>query len=156
MKVSEMIRVGATHERQAQAGVHVTNVEWVSDQFPGDDNDPDAAAQVYLEFSLSGEQVAKLLGKQMRVLDEALKKLQSKEALAALSHSSQTEREILQAAKAPIMKLLTQDARENFERGVKNVKMDIADRSDVWEAKVNAAKKQIDFTIEVDVLWYWA
>lgn len=147
--------------RRAAAGdIVIKNVEVVSDQFPEDDFDPDAVADVAIEFILKGKLLAQLMGKQERVLEKALKDLKPKQTIALLGQGSRNKAidEILKAFRRPVNKVINEEAQGSFNRGARISwrDFDFADDTSYWSAKVDKNKKEIAFEVEVSVAWKWA
>ena len=145
--------------RSAAGDIVVRNVEVSGDQFPDDDNDPDAIADVTVAFTLKGKALTQLLGKQQRVLEKALKSLSEKQALALLSRGGKTVDPLLKAFQRPVNKLINDEARDAFGRGARidwRKGFEFTDDTSYWSAKIDPKKQEILFEVEVGVLWKWA
>jgi hypothetical protein len=132
----------------------VKDVDWASGQFPSDDYDPSAVGQVTVKFVVQGPTLARLLGKQERVLPEALSGTNSRKALGYL-RGGPVAAQILKAVTPSVQKLVAQTAGDRFERGVRGVQVDYSAETTYWEAHVDQPGQQIVYEIDLDVAWSW-
>jgi len=137
----------------------IKDLDFVSDQFPDDDNDPDAAADVEVEFTIKGKALAQLLGKQARVLEQNLKKLDSKSALRLLHQGSRNRavKDLFKALQRPVARLVNQEAQDKFDRGARldPRSLDFVEDESYWSAKVDPKKQEIHYTVEITAYWAW-
>jgi hypothetical protein len=140
--------------RQATPDITIKGVDWASDQFPDDDYDPTAVGQVTVTFRVQGQTLARLLGKQERVLSEAIGKLNGRSAIGLL-RSGPVPDQILKVLTPAVQKLVAQTAGDRFERSVRGTKVDYSDQTTYWSADVDQATQSITYEVDFDVLWTW-
>jgi len=142
---------------QEAADVRVSDVDFVSGQEPADDLDPEFVTDVEATFTISGRTLAQLMGRQQRVLEAALKKMNNKEAIRLISHgSSRAVRPILAALRGKVSRLINSHAAQHFERGAQIKQMEFSEDTSYWTAKVDSRKQNIQYTIELGVLCKWS
>jgi len=135
--------------------IKIIDVDFESDQEPRDDYDPDFITPVEIVVDLSGMALTRLFGKQRRVLGAFLTKLSEKQAISYFAHGGRKVAPVLEAAKPKIKDLITYFAMDEFDRGVRNLKMDFSDNDHYWEAKIDPRKQIIRYRVVVDVLGEW-
>lgn len=144
-----------TQTVEAAGDINVRNVEYVSDQFPDDDNDPEGVADVRVQFDIKGPSLAKLMGKQQRVMEKALAQMDQRQALKLLD--SRMANMIFKQFVRPIQKLLSQTAQEEFGRDARLDPRSIVPTEDesYFSAKIDPKKGMISYEIEVESFWKW-
>jgi hypothetical protein len=140
--------------RQAASDIVVKDVDWASDQFPDDDYEAEAVGQATVTFVIQGPMLARLLGKQERVLSEALGKLNDRQAIGLL-RSGPVPAQILKVLTPAVQKLVAQTAADRFGRNVRGTKVDYSDQTTYWSADVDQATQSITYEVDLDVLWTW-
>lgn len=135
--------------RFAASDIKVLDVEFASGQEPDDaiEQEEDFATLVRVTFTVGGPTLARLLKKQDRVLEQALKTLKPQEVIRA----AQNSRDILKELTPPIKKMV-QDYISSEGARAKSVSVDFASESDLaYAAKANPAKKEVRIELEFDV-----
>ena len=140
--------------RQAATDIVVKDLDWASDQFPSDDYDPTAVGQVTAKFVVQGQTLARLLGKQERVMPEALAKINDRSAIGYL-RSGPVADQILKTLTPVVQKLVVQTADDRFGRGARGTRVDYSDQTTYWSAHVDQAQQSITYEVDLDVLWTW-
>ncbi len=132
------------------ADIKVHNVEFASGQEPDDaiEMGEGFASLVRAEFTISGKTLARLLGKQQRVLEKALDKAKIKQILNAVENS----KDVLRAV-TPAVKRMVQDYVTDMGGDAGRLKVDFADESDLpYKAKTDARNQAVRVEMEFDVL----
>jgi len=155
----ETVRASADWIREGAGDITIDEVDFVSGQYPEDDNDPDAAADVEVTFTIKGRSLAQLLGKQARVLPQTLEKLDSRKALKLLGQGSRNPaiKELFAALQRPVARLVDQEARSQFGRGAKldPRSLEFTQDESYWSAKVDPKKQAIRYQVEMESYWSW-
>jgi hypothetical protein len=141
--------------RQAVTDILVKEVDFVSGQEPQDDFDPTFAVDVEAVVVISGVMLARLMGKQQRVVSTVLEKMNQKEAISLVSRGGSTINPIITTLKGKISRLLDDYARDQFSRGARVTGIELSDNTDYWEAKINASEQSIQYNIELNVMGKW-
>jgi hypothetical protein len=96
------------------------------------------------------------MGKQQRVMEKALTKLDQRQALKLLD-SRHAAKMVFKHFAKPIQKLLTQEAQDEFGRGAKLDPRSLVPTEDesYFSAKIDPKKGMISYEIEVESLWKW-
>ena len=128
------------------------DIEVLDVEFQQEPEDDDFAVSLYVTFLVSGQTLARLVGKQRRVLQRYLETAKKKHNENALLHAAVNSDVVLQAVKKAVQRFV----REHF---VYDLEMD-APRFDVtisegssdypWLAKIDPANETVIFDIEVD------
>ena len=134
--------------------VKVIEADFVSGQEPKDD-DSEFITDVEVTVNVSGMALARLFGKQRRVMEAFLEKLKPESAVNRLANGGRLAEPILRATKPKVNRLLEYYGLEEFDRQVKITGIDFTENTDYWEAKIDARKQSIRFTIELSVLGEW-
>lgn len=135
--------------RIASSDIKVHEVEFASGQEPDDaiEHEEDFATLVRVDFTVGGPTLARLLKKQDRVLEKALKELKTPAALDAALKS----REVLQGLTPAIKKLVADYVRSKGATASK-LTVEFADEGDLpFRAKAAPDKKELRLELEFDV-----
>ncbi len=135
--------------RTAASDVQIHTVEFASGQEPDDaiDSRGDFVTLVRVDFTLRGPTLARLLEKQDRVLEKALKELNSKALLNRAQDSQALLRELTPAIKKMVQSYVSS---EGARAG--RLTVDFASEGDLaYTAKADAAKKEVRIELEFDV-----
>ena len=146
-------RVASQWLHKQASDIQVHSVDMVSGQEP---TSPDEfATSMRVEFTLSGQALARMLGKQMRVLEHTLEKLEPSRAMRLLD---KTERPVMQALRPKVQAWLDDYGRDELDVSQANIDLLEFDwESDsYWSAKVDPRKEAIRFTVELSVSGEWA
>lgn len=133
------------------ADIKVDDVDFASGQEPDDaiEMGEDFATLVRAEFTISGRTLARLLGKQERVLEKALTTLKPKAVLTAIENSKDVLRALTPAVKRMVQQYITSEGGDAPSR----LTVDFASESDLpYKAKADARKKTVTVEMEFDVL----
>jgi hypothetical protein len=141
--------------RQAATDILVKEVDFVSGQEPQDDFDPTFVTDVEAVVVISGVMLARLMGKQQRVVSAVLEKMNQKEAISLVSRGGNVVNPIIMTLKGKISRLLDDYARDKFNRGARVTGIELADNTEYWEAKINASEQSIQYNIELSVMGKW-
>lgn len=129
----------------------VTTVDFESGQEP---QNWEWATSFYVEFTLSGAMLAKLLGKQRRVLPQALKKTTLKELLHLLDRNTKIQDAVVKAARPSIKRLLLDHMMDEFpdaeEFTINGIELSSSDN--YWLANVSRDGEAVHFGVVVDVI----
>lgn len=107
------------------------------------------ATLVRAEFTVSGKMLARLLGKQMRVLEQALTKTKPQQVIRALQDNRDVFKVVGKAAKNMVQRYITGDLQEDAPR----MTVDFADDSDLpATAKIDAKRLSVRVELEFDVI----
>jgi len=133
------------------ADIRINSVEFESGQEPSDDYDDEFATSFDVSFTLGGRVVAALLGKQVRVLDRALLKVDGKQAVRAFQNNPRLQDEVLKAASRQIKQALFDYVDDEFGRGVRTTAMEFHTDSMYWTGSVDARKGTVTIEGQVSV-----
>lgn len=128
--------------------------------FPRDNFDEEGICLVRVYFVIAGRALAQLLGRQARVMGQALKSLSTSQALGLLDKGARnpTIESLLVAVKKPIAQEINFEAQKYFNCGARIIWDDgfgFADTQEGWEAHVDHTAQAIAYTTEFDVMWQW-
>lgn len=135
--------------RIAASDVQVHSVEFASGQEPDDAiaNQEDFITLVRVDFTVRGPTLARLLEKQDRVLEKALKELNTKMLLNRAQDSQPLLREL-----TPAIKKMVQGYVSSEGARAGRVTVDFANEGDLaYTAKADPAKKEVRVELEFDV-----
>ena len=133
------------------ADIKVNDVEFASGQEPDDaiETGEDFASLVRAEFTIGGRTLARLLGKQERVLEKALTTVKPKAVFAAIEKSKDVLRAVTPAVKRMVQQYVTSEGGDAPGR----LSVDFASESDLpYKMKADARKKTVTVEMEFDVL----
>jgi hypothetical protein len=133
------------------ADITVHDVDFASGQEPDDSVEAgeDFATLVRVEFTISGRTLARLLGKQERVLEKALTDISDRKVLNAIQNNNDVLRAITPAVKRMVTQYITHDLGADAPR----LSVDFADESDLpYEVKADPRKLAVRVEMEFDVL----
>lgn len=135
--------------------IKVESVDFASGQEPGGFDD-DFITLMEATFTISGKALARLFGKQQRVMDRYLSKLSEREALWPLKQGGRAADEVLKAVTPVLVKELGWYVLEEFQdREARRVKVDWAELQDLASAKIDPRRQAVTYTMEFDVLGEW-
>lgn len=137
------------------AGIQIHWADFEAGQEPQNTADDDYATSFDVEFTLRGRALARMLGKQMRVLDRAVDKLDSASAIRALKRSGRTLDEVAKAASKEIRGAMEDHAYEIGAQGVTVSVIEPHVDSNYWEATVDKRKGEIKYLVQISVLGDW-
>tara|TARA_R110002126_G_scaffold18196_4_gene69890 strand:+ start:5530 stop:6240 length:711 start_codon:yes stop_codon:yes gene_type:complete len=139
------------------------DTEFVSGQEPDVDGayrNDDFGTIMETRFQLTADDLAKMLGKQRRVLSRALDNLTETQAFYALVNSKQGKK-VLSSFRAAAKRLLEEDIdAATDDPGIfraEGVQVDWYDDGsyEFWAADIDADRKQIKFITEMEVIGTW-
>lgn len=130
-------------------GLKVTDYGYMEP--PMDDLDPDFATTVEVTFSISGQLLAKLLGRQQRMVERVLKDLKPDKAIRQL-HDGPASDTILKNLKRYVDRAVYDMGREEFDHDCYMERYDWGN-TEYWEARIGPSS--ITFRVELDVLGEW-
>lgn len=133
------------------ADIKVHNVEFASGQEPDEaiEMGEDFASLVRAEFTVSGRTLARLLGKQQRVLEKALDKATTKLIVNKLQDNRDMLRVLTPAVKRMVTQYITRDLGENAPS---KLTVEFAEESDLpYTAKIDARKQSVRVELEFEV-----
>jgi hypothetical protein len=136
------------------ADITVNDVDIVSGQEPPDDYDDEFIVTVEAEVVISGTTLCRMLGKQQRVLQAALKALDGDKVIGIFAKSKVSD-DVLKALTPKVKAAVVRMADEEFERGVRITAIDYDENTTYWSSKVDAASGKITLTVEVGVIGKW-
>jgi len=136
----------------AAADIKVDSAEVRPDQTPEDDYDDEFGTSVDVSFTVSGPTLAKLLGKQQRVMQKTLKSLDPKAALRLLGGRNAAP--LLTALRKSVAWALHNMAQDEFDRGAKLRQFDFEEDTSYWSAQVG--DDRITFDVGLDATGRWA
>ncbi len=127
--------------------VNIIDIDFASGQEPLDGED--YVSLVRVEFTVGGAALARLLGRQHRVLDRALKQATERQLINAALNSD----ELLKALTPTVSKFVHNHLMyELDEPYVAKALVDFANESDLpYVARVNAQNETVTFELEFDV-----
>ncbi len=135
--------------------IRVTDYEVVPGQEP-DGLDDDFASDVAVTFTVGGETLARLLGKQQRVAEKALSKIDRRKAIALIGNLN-AGKLIMPSLYKYVKGALVKVGRDLGKRGVKIAPyprgISFTENTSHWDAKI--AKDSIEFTVELGVVGNW-
>ena len=144
--------------RTAGGDIKVNEIEFSSGQDPDLGYDDDFATTVTVEFSVSGDTLASLCGKQKRVLERYLKKLKPKQAIThLLDHRSKGYKKVLNTLQKEVGKWVKQwslyDADDiiSYDVSIQSRDIEYANNTNFFEAKISPQWGMIEFTAELEV-----
>jgi len=133
----------------AAADIKFTEIEFISGQEPKDDLDDEIGTSLRARFTVSGKLLAKMLGKQMRVLEESLDKVTESQMLYALD---KIEREVLKMLRPHAVRFVGAFMRDEFDRGLKTPKIEFSSDTLYWDADIKPKKQEVEFVILLSFL----
>jgi len=131
------------------SGIQIHNVEFASGQEPDDSLEVGEgfASLVRVDFTVSGRDLAKLLGKQERTLEKALKDMSPRQILKA----AEDNRDVLRAV-TPAVKRMVQSYASSVGGRVRRLDVTFASESDLaYRVKIDPRKQTARFELEFDV-----
>jgi hypothetical protein len=155
---AQKIPAKSMFQKKAARSIEIHDVDWMSGQEPQDDLDDDFGLSLELEFSAMGKFLSGLLGVQERVLQETLRNLDRRTALARLSGSATARRmvqHILQKARGDVEALVNLHAFDEFGHGAKVVEIALSDNDSRWDVKIDPRGEKIRFTVELAGIGEW-
>lgn len=135
--------------RIAASDVQIHSVEFASGQEPDDaiENREDFVTLVRVDFTVGGPTLARLLEKQDRVVEKALKDLKPTALLNRAQDSQALLRELTPAIKRMVQSYVSS---EGARAG--RLTVDFASEGDLaYSAKADATKKEVRMELEFDV-----
>lgn len=141
-----------SYDRTAAADIKVHDVEFASGQDePIEDGlitGEGFATLVRAEFTISGRTLARLLGKQMRVLETALGKIKPRQILNAVEDSREVLKVVGRAAKNMVQRYIVSDLQMDSPR----LGVNVSEESDLpYTAKIDARNQSVRVELEFDV-----
>jgi len=133
----------------ALEGLKVTDYGFF--EAPPDDLDPDFAMTAEVTFSVSGPLLAKLLGRQQRMVERVLKELKPDKAIRQL-HDGPASDTILKALKRYVDRSVYDMGQEEYDRDAYMERYDWGN-TEYWEARIGP--NSITYRVELDVLGEW-
>lgn len=122
-------------------------VEIVSGQEP--ESTEFLATSMRVKFTLSGRTLARMLGKQQRVVGKTLERLSDKAAMRLLD---KVEREVVKGVKPLVKDFLVDYAGYALSAEVEIDELELDWNSDShWSAKIDPKKESIAYTVEMNV-----
>jgi len=146
--VAELMRLA---KELISSDIDVTTVDFESGQEP---QDWEWATSFYVEFTLAGAMLAKLLGKQRRVLPQALKRTTPKELLHLLGRNTKIQDAVVKATRPSIKRLLLDHMMDEFPDAEEFTieGMEFGSNDDYWLANVSRDGEAVHFGVVVDVI----
>jgi|GEM_PF-4646416 len=143
--------------QRSATDIKVTDFEFASGQEPRhDDYDDDFVTLVTVTFVVKGKALARLLGKQQRVLEQYLEKLGEHQAVRAIESGDRGAYEVLKVVEPVIKHEVKQYVWSEFDdRETNEMSVDLAGDQDFASAKIDPRRQQITFEMEFDVLGAW-
>jgi len=135
--------------------IRVVNVDFVGDRQPRWDGDPDFTADVTVTFDVSGMALARLFGKQRRVLEGFLEKLDEKTAIKRIEAGGSRTSQIMRAIEPEVNDLIIDYNLNEFDSDSKVRDFTPSEDTSFWEADIDPRKQRIRYTIEVDAHGLW-
>lgn len=141
-----------SYDRTAATDIKVHDVEFASGQDEHLEESLDSGEGVITlvraEFTVSGRTLARLLGKQMRVLETALGKMKSRQILNAVDGNREVLKVVGRVAKNMVQRYIVSDLGKDSPR----LTVDFASESDLpYKAVVDARNQSVRVELEFDV-----
>jgi len=119
---------------------------------PQDDLDPDFVCEVDATFEVKGRTLASIMGKQERVLEKEIKKLNERQAFNLLELGRKSD-PIHHALNRPIDKAVNWATQDDFDRSSKVLTWEFSNDRSFWKAQM--FKDSIVYDVEISVHGKW-